>query len=446
MHENEFIPSFDSLNADQRRAAEMIANGRSVFVGGIAGTGKSYLIHYIEQSMRAQRVRYQICAPTGIAALNVNGLTIHSFFKLPPSAVTIVDYRPKGKNSALRELSLLIIDEISMVSAQLLDLLDSICRIERRCPNSPFGGLQIMMVGDFAQLGPIAHKDTSPLYAFESKVWREMGLHKPTHYVELSTPQRHPDPAFAQFMAKIRLGTIDEHVVSTLKELSLPLFSRGDGCYVTDKAVVLESLNVAKNALNAREHAANPNPAYTFHCSYTGENASSKLKACLAPDLLSLKVGSPVLHLANDPLTGLCNGSSGEVVGFDLEYDEARPMVEFHDVNTNTSVSHMIGRWTWRVEGRCDSDGVRRVIATKTQIPLVLAYSWSIHKSQSSTLDPVVVNLSDIFTSSQAYVAMSRARTQAGLQIIGLQSLEHGYLQSLFQPDHRVVAFYSALQ
>jgi len=432
----------EGLSAEQAHAAHHIMKRKNTFIGGKAGGGKSFLISHIEQEARQKGIEYQICAPTGIAALNINGSTLHSFFKLSPYAIELSDYiQSRRSKSPLTTLSMLIIDEISMVSATLLDLLDGICRYERRKPSLPFGGLQVVLVGDFAQLGPVAKSSASPLYAFESGVWKHLELSGMVS-IQLTTSQRHPDPAFATFMTNLRVGAIGTKEIDMLKELSKPLNEREKECYVTDKAVVLEALNAAKDALNAKKHAKNPNPEITFTASYTGE--PKRMKACLAPDTLSLKIGSPVLHLANNPLIGLLNGSSGEVTGFMQEDGETRPIVKFYTPESESFATHIISRWTWKLEERDAYSKNMKVVASKTQYPLVLAYSISCHKAQSSTLDPVTVNLADIFAKSQAYVALSRARTKAGLRVLGLKSFDSKYLKDLFTPDQRVLDFYSS--
>lgn len=432
------------LNAEQEKAAELVKAGRSVFIGGSAGVGKSYLIDALRDWARQTNVIFQICAPTGIAALNVKGHTIHSFFHLSPTMTSMVDYLkvPRWRSKTpWKTLSLLIIDEISMVSARMFDFVDQICRHERKRPDDPFGGLQVVLVGDFAQLGPVANKATSPLYAFEANVWRDMQREGSLSCVLLQTSQRHPDQAFANFMRKIRMGTVDDEVVAMLKTLSLPLAERDDNCYVTDNTVLLESLNVAKDAMNEAKHRENPNKSSTFVASYTGD--VKRLKACLAPDILSLKIGDPVLHLANNTVNGLCNGSSGTVTAFDPT--DGKPVVRFYNPETSSYKDITIQRWAWEVEEYDISSQRTKVVAQKLQIPLVLAYSISVHKSQSATLDPVRVNLTDIFLSSQAYVALSRARTKSGLQIVGLTSFNVEYLRRLFCPDPRVIAFYYEL-
>ena len=432
----------EGLSDEQALAAHQIMNGKNTFIEGKAGSGKSFIIAHIEREARQKRIEYQICAPTGIAALNVNGSTIHSFFKLSPYAIELSDYiQSRRSKSSLTTLSMLIIDEISMVSATLLDLLDAICRYERRKPSLPFGGIQVVLVGDFAQLCPVTKSSASPLYAFESGIWKHLNL-TGMFSIQLTTAQRHPDPAFAKFMTNLRLGVIGTEEIEMLQDLSKPLEEREKECYVNDKAVVLESLNAAKDALNARKHAQNPNPELIFKATYTGE--PKKMKACLAPDTLSLKIGSPVLHLANNSLIGLLNGSSGEVTGFMQEDGETRPIVKFYNQETESYATHIISRWTWKLEERDAYSRDMKVVASKTQYPLILAYSISVHKSQSSTLDPVTVNLADIFAKSQAYVALSRARSKAGLRVLGLKSFDSKYLRDLFTPDQRVLSFYTA--
>lgn len=421
------------LNTEQASAANaVLQDKRNVYISGMAGSGKSYLIEHIRQQCNRS---YQVCAPTGIAALNIKGTTIHSFFRLSPHAIVLDDYlRSKTKKrSVLKSLDLLIIDEISMVQASLLDLLDAICRHERKQPTEAFGGLQVVLVGDFAQLGPVSKSTGSPFYAFESDAWQALNLVT----CHLSISQRHPDPYFASFMEKLRMGCVDDDVIGTLKELSAPMTDRPT-CYVNNKTVVLESLNAAKDARNAKEHATNPNKEMIYEASYTGNE--SRMKSCLAPDHLSLKIGSPVLHLANIP--PLLNGSSGEVVGFT---DDDKPLVQFYDRDLDKYCVHVISRYMWRCEERMPS-GDMVTVASKTQYPLVLAYSWSVHKSQSTTLDPVSVNLADVFAKSQAYVALSRARAKDGLQVSGLKSYTPMYLRQLFTPDERVLRFYNKAQ
>lgn len=423
------------MNVEQQFAFDLALGGKSIFVSGAAGCGKSYVIEQIVRGLVLKQKRYQICAPTGVAAVNVHGKTLHRFFGLKPWIKSIEQYTsaPRRKEHDVIRLDVLIIDEISMVSAEMFDLLDAICRLERgrrreAMNHKPFGGLQLLIFGDFYQLPPVITdlKASQEVYAFESTAWRELDLRT----VTLTKVIRQPDEYFSAQLCKLRSGTIDAAVTALLEELSMDSKDRPD-CIVDEKTLRLESLNVDKDNVNHLSLQREPGEEYVYQCQYTGDE--SLMRGCLAASELKLKAGCPIIHLAN--INGVYNGSTGIVVDPrpDKKIGRTGPLVHF----TNHLRPMDVTPHTWEV-----NDDRGNVLATKTQIPVILAYSLSISKSQSLSIDKLQVNLSKVFCPGMSYTALSRARTKQGLTALGIRGKTMAQLEAIFAPDERVKAFY----
>lgn len=423
------------MNEKQQLAYDLALNGKSIFVSGAAGCGKSYVIEQIVRALSKKQSRYQICAPTGVAAVNVRGKTLHRYFGLKPWIKSIEQYlsAPRRKEHDVVRLDVLIIDEISMVSAEMFDLLDAICRLERgrksaKLSAKPFGGLQLLIFGDFYQLPPVItdFKTTTKVYAFESTAWKALDLTTLT----LTTVIRQLDEHFSTQLCKLRSGTVDDEVTALLDEISMDSKDRPD-CIVDEKTLRLESLNVDKDSVNNLSLQREPGEEYVYQCQYTGDE--SLMRGCLAASELKLKAGCPIIHLAN--INGVYNGSTGIVVDPcpDKKTGRTGPLVHF----TNHIRPMDVAPHTWEV-----NDDRGNVLATKTQIPVILAYSLSISKSQSLSIDKLQVNLSKVFCPGMSYTALSRARTKQGLTALGIRGKTKTQLQSIFAPDERVRTFY----
>jgi hypothetical protein len=392
-----------------------------VFLTGKAGTGKTTLLKYIRENSFKQMA---VCAPTGVAAINAGGSTLHSFLQLPfgpflpeLSDNGVADYRrtqlPVQKFSAqrlslLRNLELLVIDEISMVRADLLDLADGVLRQARRKWHLPFGGVQVLMIGDMHQLPPVVKPEEWQLlrkvyrspYFFESLAVRAA----PPVYIELEKIYRQKDQAFIDILNKVRSGTADEACLSVLNNRYR---TRAE---LPQDAVTLTTHNRKADEINQQNLNRVKSPSFVFRCTVK-ENFPEKSYPA-DPDL-ELKKGARVMFLRNNPERNYYNGKCGVVtflakdkvtVVCDEDRDEITVPRETWD-----NISYRLNPETRKLE--------EEVNGSFTQYPLRLAWAITIHKSQGLTFDKLVVDAAESFSSGQVYVALSRCRSLEGLTL-----------------------------
>lgn len=395
------------LNALQRAAYDHIAAGGNILVTGPAGTGKSVLLNVL----RGCYPDMPVTASTGIAALNVNGSTIHSWASLgtgdKPAAVIAKSLNERRTNVwyAIKKAKRLAIDEISMVDADLLDKLDAVLRAVRQS-DRPFGGIQMIFFGDFLQLPPVG-KDGRPVrFAFESLAWHRAEV----KVCLLSKVMRQRDELFATTLSRVRVGDTSEDVRAVLR----PRINAVDPTpHITP--VTLATHNEIADSINVQKLAEIQAPEVQWEADdwADGEFSRQNLERnCIAPKMLTLKVGTQVMLLKNiDAEAGLVNGSLGEVVEMRKGIFRGQsPVVKF----INGAVRE-IEPSTWEVRRN------EEVLASRRQLPLRPSYAISIHKSQGMSLDKVRVHLARCFADGQAYVAMSRARTLEGLFIADIK-------------------------
>lgn len=395
--------TFQQLNAKQRLAAERIASGKNTMVTGPAGTGKSALLNYL----RGEYKDLPVTASTGIAALNVNGCTLHSWAGLGignKTADEIAAGLNKKKNSTwyeMRKAKRLAIDEISMVDAPTMDKVDRILQLVRGDAR-PFGGIQLIVFGDFLQLPPVGERGQAVRFAFESQSWMraEIGVFL------LTEVMRQKDREFADILSRVRIGDTSEDVRSVLRPRVNAVDSSPEITPVT-----LATHNEIADRINSDKLEALTTPAVTWESSDWADGDFSRQnleRNCIALKTLTLKVGAQVMLLRNiDPEAGLVNGSLGVLVEVKTgQFKEQIPVVEFAN-----GCRREIEVQEWSIMRH------REVQASRRQIPLRLSYAISIHKSQGLSLDKVRVHLKNCFADGQAYVAMSRARSLPGLFI-----------------------------
>lgn len=385
----------------QKEALTILKLGHTTFLTGAAGAGKSYVLREYLKYLRSHRVPYAVTASTGIAATHVGGQTIHSW-----SGLGIRDHLSSYDIDALTEkqplykkwngVSVLVIDEVSMLSAQFLDMLSEVGKAMRR-DIRPFGGLQVIFSGDFFQLPPISKRGgVQALYAYHSKSWKEA---KPV-ICYLTEQHRQEDDSLTGILREIRTGDVTEYTYDLLRERSL---------VSTQKSITkLYTHNVDVDGINQREFEKIDGESKVFRMVTKGnaKNVEMLKNNCLADEFFALKIGAKVMCIKNDPERRFVNGSLGEITGFDTE---GAPIV---DLANGKKVS--IKADSWRIE----EDG--KVKAEISQIPLKLAWAITVHKSQGMTLDEAEIDLSKAFAPGMGYVALSRLRSLEGLFLKGL--------------------------
>lgn len=395
-----------TLTPEQQAVFEAIEHGREhLFVTGRAGTGKSTLLSHLAWHTSKQLV---IAAPTGVAALNVGGQTVHSLFKLPIGVIGSSPIEQPGEvRKLLNTIDTLVIDEVSMVSADLMDAIDRSLRQARARRDEPFGGVQLVLFGDPFQLSPVPPSDPHErayfrdhyrsLWFFDAKVWLETELRIHT----LREIHRQHEDEFRDLLSAVRYGRVTAAMAGRLNEVGARP-APGDGI------ITLATRNDAVARINAENLERLPGTSMTAEADVTGDFGSG---AFPADERLQLKVGAQVMLLRNDPDSRWVNGSIGEVtridrtvyVEIDGEEHEVEPIV-----------------WEkLRYSYSADTKELKReVVGEFTQFPLRLAWAVTIHKSQGKTYDQAVVDLGRrAFSPGQTYVALSRIRALAGVYL-----------------------------
>lgn len=380
------------LSPEQNRVFGAVVKKKNILVTGSAGTGKSTLLDALQEAFGDD---LHITASTGIAAVNVSGVTIHRWAGIVPdiSAQDVVDMVMKRKGAAFRRIKtakMLAIDEISMVDASLVDTLDLLFRTVRKS-KQPFGGIQMILFGDFLQLPPV--KGTG--FAFQAKAWIAADIQK--H--RLTQVFRQKDAFFSGILDQIRLGNVTKEVREAL-DARIGLKPKGKL-----RPVAVHSHNSEVDRINNNMLGKIKGEVTEWKSHDYGEAGPLKniQKSCRAPELLRLKIGAQVMCLWNiAPEDGIANGSIGTVSSI----TDRVPSVEF-----SNGMQMDLERCDWQ------SKESGQVVAGRSQIPLRLAWAITAHKCQGMTLDSIEVFLEDCFDYGQVYVALSRARTLDGLYI-----------------------------
>ena len=402
-------------------------NNKLIFVTGGAGTGKSTFIKWIE-SIYAGKVA--IVAPTGIAALTVSGVTIHRLCKFPPAWIVDADIHIDPK-SVIPKIDILIIDEISMVNANLLDGIDKFCKLHRKDRKKElFGGLTVIMVGDLFQLPPVVTHITQPLFRREYHSAKFFSAHALTESsptgVELSSPFRQKDEQLIHLLANIREGIDLQSAINDFNE----------NCVITNippiGAVHLAPRNKDVEIINNRELEKLKLPEKTYTSTLTGKFSERQLPA---PDKITLRVGAQVVLLNNSK--EWVNGNVGIVTAIGSDKVSVKIIDSAKTVEVRT--------FEWKNYDykfdETEKKVVRQVIGTFTQIPLSLAWAMTIHKSQGLTLDKVHLDLGGgAFETGQTYVALSRTRSMAAI------TLAKGLSLNDILVDKEAVEFYKAIR
>lgn len=390
----------------QEQALTILKLGYTTFLTGGAGTGKTYTINEFIKYLRAHKVPYAVTASTGIAATHIGGVTIHSWSGIGiKDRLTEWDIDTLTQRESLarriRNTSVLIIDEISMLHASRLDMVNEICKAVKGS-SAPFGGLQVVFCGDFFQLPPVVRDrsiDSATEYAYNSNAWKEA---KPV-VCYLATNFRQNDETLTHILNDIRAGSEDIYesveALESTKDNHLP------------DAVKLYTHNIDVDAINAREYQALVDP-YDMEKEFVMITRGKKQlldtmkESLLAQEELKLKVGTKVMFIKNDTMRRYSNGTLGKVIAFD---ERDYPIVEKHDGDKITVIED-----TWQM---MEDD---KVLAEVKQLPLRYAWAITVHKSQGMTLDAAEIDLSKAFGHGMGYVALSRVRALDGLRLLGM--------------------------
>jgi ATP-dependent exoDNAse (exonuclease V) alpha subunit len=383
------------------------ASRQNLFITGRAGTGKSTLLGIIKKAARGKLV---VLAPTGLAAINVGGQTIHSFFKFPPRLIR-TDNTRFGRQAALyRSLDTLIIDEISMVRADLMEGIDRSLRLNRGRLNEPFGGVRVILIGDIHQLSPVVAEsevqqylqdEFGGVYFFNAKVFRECQ----PRYLELTKKFRQSDEDFGKILDRVADGFASGEQLKVFNNNVISFDALPD----RDKYTILAPHNHTVFDLNMRFLDALGGKEWAAEALVTGSFEESRFPT---DQTLRLKVGAKVVLLRNDPQKRGVNGTRGIVA----KLDQGRIWIDIDGKQLELE-RHVWEKIKYEYDPKKKSP-VEKVIGSFKQFPLRLAWALTIHKSQGMTLDNVYLDLSrGAFAHGQAYVALSRCRSISGLAL-----------------------------
>jgi ATP-dependent exoDNAse (exonuclease V) alpha subunit len=403
----------------QDQALRVLLSGKSAFLTGEPGAGKTYLLRkFLQQTSR----QVAITASTGIAATQIGGQTIHSWSGIGTreqlcftDAAAIVRGWP-GKR--IRSAGTLIIDEVSMVSGDLLQMVDYVCRAARE-NNRPFGGLQVILVGDFFQLPPV--KFDKWRFAFQAPAWEELN----PRICYLTEQHRQADANFLGLLSAIRGGRGDP--------LSPLLRSRRLRGEAPRNITVLYTHRHGVDGVNATELAQLSGTSRTFHMTSEGPRhlTDALTRGCQSPETLVLKNGAVVMFTQNDPDGRFVNGTIGVVV----DADRSAPLVRLNSgalveaepaiwgipaARSNEEALDPTSKAGFYDVDATDDDEAPALLACIRQIPLRLGWAITVHKAQGMSLDAAVMDLSQSFAYGQGYVALSRVRSLTGLYLLGL--------------------------
>jgi ATP-dependent exoDNAse (exonuclease V) alpha subunit len=404
----------------QAEALEILKMGHNVFLTGPAGSGKTHVLNEYIKYLRERGIAVGVTASTGIAATHMDGITIHSW-----AGIGIKDrlnekeieklIKKKYISDRMVETRVLIIDEISMLHHFRLDLVDEVCRAVRGI-DKPFGGLQVILSGDFFQLPPISRGDELAYFVHRSKVWNEMDL----KICYLGEQHRQEDQELLKVLYDIRTNNVTEE---TLIPLRLRYRKEIEGDISVTK---LYTHNADVDIINEQELDKLKGEEMTYYMDGSGHAALVDIlkKGCLAPELLRLREGAVVMFVKNKFDQGYVNGTTGVVERFD---ETGMPVVRLRNgkVIFVTTESWMI-----------DEEGETK--AAVYQLPLRLAWAITIHKSQGMSLDAAEVDLSKSFAPGMGYVALSRVRSLSGLKLMGFNEMSKKVSEEVLEHDEEL--------
>ena len=425
------------LNEQFQKALDIMENtSKHAFITGRAGTGKSTLLDYFRNNTKKNIV---VLAPTGVAALNVKGQTIHSFFRFKPG-VTLQSVKKikKAHNNIYRELDAIVIDEVSMVRADLMDCIAQFLMFNGNKHNQPFGGVQMILIGDLYQLPPVVkegekevfkHQYDSPFF-FEARAMKEIDM----EFIELDKVYRQRDESFINLLNTIRNNSITEEGLKILNRRYKPDFDPS----MKDFFIWLTSTNEAANKINLDHLTLLKNEPVTYLGELTGDFKDETLPTQME---LRLKAGAQVMLLNNEPSGMWVNGSIGKIT--DITVDPENIDVITVELSTGDIVDVVPHKWElFNYQYDMDKKQIEsEVVGSFTQYPLRLAWAVTIHKSQGKTFERVVIDIGrGTFSTGQIYVALSRCTSLDGIVLKKPVEKKHIFI------DWRVVKFVTDFQ
>ncbi len=425
------------LNDEFRHALDLMEHtDNNVFITGRAGTGKSTLLNYFRGTTEKKVV---VLAPTGVAALNVNGQTIHSFFRFKPN-ITLERVKrirfKEDEDNIYKELHALVIDEISMVRADLLDCVDKFLKLNGPRQGKPFGGIQMIFFGDLYQLSPVVTSTEKSVfssiyqtpYFYSAKVISFLEM----DFIELEKVYRQHDEQFLSLLNSVRNNSIGENGLQLLNERYMPQFEPSPG----DFYVYLTTTNQLAGQINGQQLAKLKGRLHTFTASIQGRFGNEYLPT--ATDL-QIKVGAQIMMVNNDANGRWVNGSIGKITAITQNSKKENAIVAALADDEIVEITP----YTWEIfrffaeQGQLQSEVVGRF----RQYPLILAWALTIHKSQGKTLDKVIIDIGrGTFSYGQVYVALSRCTTLEGIV------LKKPILKKHIWTDYKVMDFLTKYQ
>lgn len=401
------LNTVNNLSKKQQEIVNYFEQGHNIFITGGAGSGKSYLLNFLKKNY--SHLGLEITASTGISAVNVGGATIHSWagiglanFPIEKIIENLFSAKFVRVRKKIKNTKSLAIDEISMVSLEVLEILDQVFKAIRG-NDLPMGGIQILFFGDFLQLPPIG-KNNEANFCFQSKVWQSLNLKT----FILEEIFRQDDAKFINILNNIRFGKLSSDDILELKKRVNIVDDN-----LAIKPTILSTHNYKVDQINQNKINYIPQKVETFVAEYFGNETKIEFlkKNSIVPQLLQLKIGAQVMMIKNTyQKEGIVNGSLGIVIGFSPKKNY--PIVEFNNKKIIT-----IAKEEWLIDRYDENKGLVINEAGVIQIPLVLSWAITIHKSQGLTLDKISCDLSDVFSPGQAYVALSRAKSLEGVFI-----------------------------
>ncbi|HDZ4945694.1 TPA: AAA family ATPase [Campylobacter jejuni] len=420
----------------------------NVFLSGGAGVGKSFLTNELIKSYRKQKKIVVALGSSALSAFNIGGVTLHSFFCLgycdDMIKLSVFDRNQKQKEKLaklkelLKTIELIIIDEISMVSANVFEM------IGFRLRNSQFNG-KILVVGDFFQLPPVIKEKKETLfshsyYAFSSFFWQDLNF----KHIKLSQPKRTQNIEFYNNLSLIRQGFLDEKILSFFKSLQIDC---KDLKNLEDDYTLLCGINKKVNNINQERLNKLKTPLVCFKAQVKKENNGLKdeeldswVKSLNILEELNIKIGSRIIFCVNNWDKNYYNGEQGVVE--DIFYEEEKAYIS---IIKNNGVKILLEPYTFFMKelDQVGKDFVINILASVTQFPIKLAYAITIHKSQGMSIEKLVCDIDHIFENGQLYVALSRATNPNTLKIYSVKKINFGfYFANILKIDPSVIDFY----